>query len=209
MNNNRDHYRFYPAQQLLADLALAVKDTAAADAAYALLEQAPWTDFKLAGRNGQGFSRLAQGDTAGARRIFDEVAGSTTATPEETARKLEGMVGQAECLKAEGKHAEAVQILQTVIDQARAEDSRILALAYVKQGDCLSAANQDLKAAVLAYLHVDVIPSLSAHTDLHAEALYQLAKLWPAVNQPARAAEATAKLEAEYPSSEWAKKLAQ
>lgn len=209
VGNYRDHYRFFPAQLLLGELALATDDAAAAEAAFSLLTTSPWTDYKLAGRNGQGFSQLLRNNVSAARQIFDEVARTTTSTPEETARKLEGMIGQATCLQLENDLPGALQILQQVVEQARAEDTRILAMAYLKQGDCYAADPQQLKAAVLAYLHVDVIPSLAAHGDLHAEALYQLSRLWPAINQPGRGAEATARLEQEYPASEWAKKLAQ
>lgn len=207
LESNRDHYRYYDAQMLLAEMALASKDTLTAETSFALLEQAPWADYQLAGRNGQGYSKLAQGDASGAKAIFDQVAAANTTTPAETARKLDGMLGQADCLAQQSNFPEAIKILNQVVDQATAEDTRVLARAYLKQGDCLAADGQQLKPAVVAYLHVDVIPSLAAHSDLHAEALYQLAKLWPAVGQPARAAEASAKLETEYPNSEWTKKL--
>ena len=206
---NRDHYRFYEAQILLADLALISGDSAQADASYLELEGAPWLDYQLAGQNGQGYSKLNRGDTSGARTIFDKVAQTKGTNPEEEAQRLTGMIGQAECLQEEGKCAEAVKILEQVIDGARAEDSRILARAYLRMGDCLSTDSQNLKSAVLAYLHVDVIPSLAKHGDLHAEALYQLSKLWLAVNQPQRVNDAISKLQTDYPTSEWTKKLAQ
>ncbi|MCA9079574.1 MAG: tetratricopeptide repeat protein [Planctomycetaceae bacterium] len=207
LSANRDHYRYYDAQLLLGQIALSAKDAAAAETAYSLVEQAPWLDYQLAGRNGQANAKLAGGDISGAKSIFDQVASASTTTPAETGRKLEGMLGQAECLKQQNNYAEALTILVQVIDQASAKDTRVLAQAYIKQGDCYLADGQQYKAAVVAYLHVDVIPSLAAHVDLHAEALYQLTKLWPAVDQPARAAEASAKLETEYPNSEWTKKL--
>jgi hypothetical protein len=60
----------------------------------------------------------------------------------------------------------------------------------------------------MSFLHVDVIPSLAQEKDYHAEALYHLAQLWGAVGQPARAAEAAARLEQLYPNSDWARKPA-
>ncbi|MEZ5942066.1 MAG: hypothetical protein R3C18_11785 [Planctomycetaceae bacterium] len=209
VNKYNEHYRYYDAQLLLAELALSANDTAVADTSYMVLEKSPWTDYQLAGKNGQGFSRLAQNDIAGARRVFTEVAQSQAANPEENARRLEGMIGQAECLERESKYDEAVTILNSVVQEARAADSRILALAYLKQGDCLAADGQHVKPAILAYLHVDVIPSLAAHADLHAEALYNLSKLWLAVNQPQRSADASNTLQTNYNTSEWAQKLNQ
>lgn len=206
---NPDSFLYYDCQLMLGDLALRANDTATAEGAYAVLEQAPWPDYQLAGRNGQGFSRLARNDVSGARGVFDSVAAAEAANPSENARRLEGVIGQAECLRRESKYAEAVTLLNQVVEQARAEDSRLLALAYVKQGDCLAADGQQAKAAVVAYLHVDVIPALAANADLHAEALYQLTKLWLAINQPQRSADAVSKLQSEYPTSEWTQKLSQ
>ncbi len=94
-----------------------------------------------------------------------------------------------------------------MIEETTAEDSRINAQAYLKLGDGYVAQGQKNKEAVLAYLHVDVIPALAAHSDLHAEALFRLSKLWPALNQPSRSADAAVKLESDYPNSPWTKQL--
>ncbi|RLS52682.1 MAG: hypothetical protein DWH91_16115 [Planctomycetota bacterium] len=205
---NRDNFRFYEGQALLAEVALRSKDYVAADTAYTSLSTAPWADTKMLGQIGQARAALAQNNLAEAQKIFDTVAVIDAKTPLEAARKQQAMLGQASCLQSEKKYPEAIKILEQVIEQADADESRILAEAYVRQGDCLNALGQNPKEAIMAYLHVDVIPSLASEVDLHAESLYQLSKLWGAVGQPGRVAEATAKLEQLYPTSEWAKKLA-
>lgn len=207
VNDHRDHFRLYEAQHLLGELALAADDTPAADAAFAVLEQAPWPDVQMAGKLGTAKSLLSQGDVAGAKSLFDTVASITPKNASEKARRLEGVLGQAECQQKSGNYDDAVKTLQTVVKETDAGDTRLLAEAYLRQGDCLAADGQRLKEAVIAYLHVDVVPTLAAHGDLHAEALYNLAKLWPAIGQPARAAEATDKLQQDYPESSWTKKL--
>lgn len=204
---NRDFYRFYDAQLMLAETALNAGDTTTADSAYSALQQAPWTDYKLAGQIGSGNTLLARNDVTGAKSIFDSVAATSPKTPAEKARQLEGKLGQAECLQRQNNSDEATKILNTVVDESTSEDTRILAEAYVKLGDGYAAQGQKNKEAILAYLHVDVIPSLAAHSDLHAEALFRLTKLWSAVGQPTRSADAAAKLESDYPNSPWTKQL--
>ena len=204
-SQHRNSYRYYDAQLLLAEVALLANDLGKAEAAYTDLEQSPWLDYQMAAKIGKASVNLAREDILGAKRIFDEVAESKTSTAAEQARKFEAMLGQASCLQQQTGYDEASSILNKIIEETDASQSRVLAEAYMKLGDGYAAQGQNLKAAILAYLHVDVIPSLAAYSDLHAEALYRLSKLWPAVNEINRGADAAAKLEAEYPNSPWLK----
>lgn len=206
-SQNRNSYHYYDVQILLAETALHADDFSQAEAAYSELEASPWLDYQMAAKIGMANIKLAKKDVLEARKIFDEVAASNTSNAAEQARKLEAMLGQASCLQQQTGYDEASTILNKIIDETDANQSRVLAEAYMKLGDGYAAQGQNLKAAILAYLHVDVIPSLAANADLHAEALYKLAKLWPAVNEPNRGADAAAKLEAEYPTSPWLKQL--
>ena len=207
VERHRDHFRFYDAQLLLGEAALAAGDSSVAESAYTSLELAPWQDFQMAAQIGRARVLLGQDDFSGAETLFNQVAEMSVQTPAEQARRLEALLGQTECMQHRQQFSEAAGILQNVIDQTDAGNARLLAEAYVRLGDCHAAEGQEMKRAVLAYLHVDVIPSLAAQTDLHAEALYQLARLWPVIGHPARGAEASAKLEEEYPNSQWTRKL--
>ncbi len=91
-----------------------------------------------------------------------------------------------------------------MLAKCQADDSRLQAEAYLRQGDCYRAQNKE-QDAVLAYLHVDVL--FSAEKSQHAEALFQLTKLFTKLAQPARASEHREKLEGEYPTSDWAKQI--
>ena len=205
---HRENFRFYEAQALLAEVALLAKDTATADASFNSLTQCPWLDTQLAGKNGLARVLLATNNVAGAKAAFDEVVATEVKSPAEVASRLQAMLGQARCLQLDGKLPEAITTLDQVIEQASTQETRILAEAYVRQGDCLVATGKNFQDAILAYLHVDVIPVLAQQNDLHAEALYQLSKLWGTVGKASRGAEASAKLEQLYPKSDWAKKLA-
>ena len=205
---HRENFRFYEAQALLAEVALLAKDTATSDSAFNSLTQCPWLDTQLAGKNGLARVLLASNNVAGAKAAFDEIVATEVKSPAEVASRLQAMLGQARCLQLDGKLPEAITTLDQVIEQASTQETRILAEAYVRQGDCLVATGKNFQDAILAYLHVDVIPVLAQQNDLHAEALYQLSKLWGTVGKASRGAEASAKLEQLYPKSDWAKKLA-
>jgi len=207
VGGQRDNFRFYEAQALLAEVALKTNDAPTADSSFNALTQSPWPDTQMAGKIGLARVLLAGNNVPGAKAGFDEVAALEVKTPAEIARKLQAMLGQARCLQLGSQHAEAITLLDQVIERADAEETRTLGEAYLRQGDSLVALGQSPKDAVLAYLHVDVIPALAEQGDLHAEALYQLSKLWGTVGQAARGAEASAKLEQLYPKSEWTKKL--
>ena len=204
---NRDHYRVYDAQLALGDVGLAGGDYAAAVAAYTSAGTAPWKDVQMAAQIGQGRVLLAQDNVDGAKREFDAVASMPADTPAQKSRRLEGLLGQAGCLQKKEQYGEAIKILDQVIDESTAADSRLQAEAYVRQGDCYVGQGANPKDAIMAYLHVDVIPTLSKEADLHAEALFHLARLWRTAGQDERAREAADALRGQYPESEWAKKL--
>lgn len=207
VGSNRDSFRLYEAQALLAEVALRSNDAPAADASFNSLTQAPWPETQMLGKIGLARVLLAGNNVDGAKAGFDEVAASASTNPLELSRKLQAMLGQVRCLQLGMKHAEAVALLDQIIEQADAEDKRTLAEAYLRQGDSLAALGENPKDAVLAYLHVDVIPALAGESDLHAEALFQLSKLWGTIGQASRGAEASEKLKQLYPNSDWAKKI--
>lgn len=204
---NRDHYRYFEAQQFLGDVALAQADTAAAEAAFEELLRSPWTDLQMAGNIGKGRILFSRDDVSGAKQAFDAVAAAAPKTPAESSRRLEALLGQAKCLQRLSQFAEAAQILDQVIRESAAGDDRLQAEAYLRQGDAYASLGDKTMAAIMAYLHVDVVPALAQQADFHAEALYHLAQLWPAAGHQDRGAEASARLVDSYPNSEWTKKL--
>ena len=206
-NSNRDNYRFFDAQLLLGDLGLATRDFSGAEIAYQSVAAAPWPDYQMAGKIGVARATLGRGDAAKAQTMFNEIAALPTKTPAEESRKLDAMLGQALCLQENKDFPASQKIIDQVIEAATPADSRVQAEAYLRQGDVLQAEGKNPKAAIIAYLHVDVIPEFATERDLHAEALYQLAKLWPAVGEAERGADASSRLKTQYPTSNWTKRL--
>ncbi|MEZ6056284.1 MAG: tetratricopeptide repeat protein [Planctomycetaceae bacterium] len=207
VGRNRAHYRFYRAQLVLGDVALGAGDFVVASDAFTAAAGAPWKDFQMAAQIGTGRSLLLQNNVDGARKEFDAVVAMKPEGVAEKAKRLEAMVGQARCLHAQKKYQEAVDALNTVIDESSAASSRLQAEAYVLQGAAYAQMSGREKDAIMSYLHVDVVPTLTREQDYHAEALYHLVQLYSAINDAPRAGSARAALEVAYGNSQWAKKL--
>ncbi len=208
IEDHADHYRFFDALLLLGDVHLAREETTEAEAVFNRVAAAPWPDYQMAANVALGRAAISRDDIVGARSAYEKVAGMTASGPAEESRKFEALLGLATVLQRENKFKEAAEALNEVILNSSADDTRLQAEAYVRQGDCYAAIGDREKDAVMAYLHLDVIPSLSVEKDLHAEALYHLAKLWPNLGHVDRADLAAGKLQSEYPNSPWTKKLA-
>jgi tetratricopeptide (TPR) repeat protein len=204
VETNRDHYRFYEAQSWLGDVALAADDISAADEAYNSLANSPWVDFQMSGKIGLARVLLSRNDLRGARQGFDEVVNTPVTDNASRERRLEAMIGQARVMQLEEDHEPAINTLAQVIDESTADDTKVQAEAYLRQGSSYQAMGVDPKEAIMAYLHVDVIPALAKESDFHAEALYHLSQLWAQIGDTARATDASERLRALYPNSEWA-----
>lgn len=202
---NPDNFRVFEAQQFLGQILLAKQDFTAARSAFESLNQAPWSDYKLSASVNLGRVLMAENKLDEATQAFDGAIAAAGSSPADVSRKYEAMVGKARALIAQNKESDALTSLTEVVDKASPDESAMLAEAYVLQGNCLQSANKP-KEAVLAYLHVDVL--FAREAAYHAEALYNLTKLWKVVLQPDRSLEAQAKLEGTHPNSEWTKKLA-
>jgi predicted negative regulator of RcsB-dependent stress response len=208
LGSNRDHYQTFDAQLLLGDLSLSAGDFAAATQAFTTASTAPWKDYQMAAQVGQGRVLLAQNQLDAAKREFDAVAAVSPEGDAQKSRRLEGLLGQARCLRQQEQWPAAIKILDEVINLSSVANTRLQAEAYVLQGDCYVGSGANPKQAIMAYLHVDVIPSLSREADLHAEALFNLARLWKQVGgADERARDAADALREQYGESPWAKKL--
>lgn len=203
-SSHAEHFRYYELLTHLVRLYLIKKDYEKAQEVVDAMGEAPWEEYRLAAQISAARIRLAQHDVDGALAAFDAVINAPAEGPKTTARRYEAMLGKASCLQALQESADAVQTLERIIDEASADETAILAEAYLRQGDCLQSAGRH-KEALIAYLHVDVLfPQESAH---HAEALFHLSHLWERDGKPDRAADAAARLQQRYGKSEWAGKL--
>jgi tetratricopeptide (TPR) repeat protein len=199
-----DSYHFLEASEVLGDLFIAVKKTDEALKSYAALEQAPWTDMKMRGGVAKGRALQASDKYVDALAAFEGVlkqAGDASGDMVET-QKQAALVGKASCLAETGKAAEGIKLLEEVIAKADPEQVELHAQAYNALGNCYRKSKND-KAALMAYLHVDVL--YNSNPAAHAEALANLKDLWKSVGNAERSAQAEQVLLERYANSRWAK----
>ena len=202
--SNESNFRYYESLEHLSRAYVAQKKVAEARTIYGLLSQAPWPDYKAGVQIAEARARLITGDVDGAQASFEAIIAAPATEPEQQRRRQEALLGKVACLQAKKQHEEAVKLLDEFILDLPVDATAAQAEAYLRQGDSLRAVGKG-KAALLAYLHVDML--FAQEESLHAESLYQLAQLWPTVGHPDRAAEAVSRLQSRYPNSEWTKRL--
>lgn len=201
-----EHIRYYDSMLLLSQLQLLAKDSAGVRATTETLKKSPWSELRLAALIAEARVEVTEGKLDEAIASFEAAAKAAGQSPAEVARKYEAMLGQARGLLLKSKFDDSLKILDVVTDKGPVEDTAIQAEAYVLQGEALlGLGNSRNKDAALAFLHVDVL--FSKEGEFHAEALYQLSRVWKQLQHPERSADAAAKLVQNYPNSEWRKKL--
>ncbi len=200
----REHYRHFEAVQLLGELYLAKQDLIRAMTAFEAYGKAPWKEAKLKSKVQLARLKIADKKYDDAVSLYDSVLGDAADGSAESAQKQEALLGKARVLILQQKPADALKMLDEVILAADGDEVALNAEAFLRKGDCLREMGKD-KDAVLDYLRVDLL--FSAAKPQHAEALYQLAKLWAKVGHPERADDARDRLTESYPNSEWAGRL--
>ncbi len=199
---NKTNFRYLEATLLEASLHAIKKDAAAGQALLQEVQQSPVKGYQLQAGVDLGRLLLASGDAAGAESSFQDVISKSKGDVSASAALYDGMLGLALGLKQQNKTDEAIKTLDEVISAEKPSPAtRTLAEAWLRKGDCLRQKNQ-AKAALMAYLHVDVL--YSGEPVQHAEALKRLSELWTPAGHEDRAIDATTRLTERYPNSQWA-----
>lgn len=199
LNANKNSYHYLNAQMLFGDLAGAAGKPQAAQQAYkAVAQAAPWPDYRARAAVALGRSYLSEGKVSDASKMFQVALSTPDTVPGVQAQKLAATLGEARCLAANKKQAEATDMIQTVIKQADPEDNELLAEAYNALGSSYRASDRP-KDALLAFLHVDLVYFNSPQN--HIEALQNLVELWNEQQMPERSQEAAQVLRDRYKRS--------
>ncbi|MEX0818226.1 MAG: tetratricopeptide repeat protein, partial [Pirellulaceae bacterium] len=201
---NPTSFHFFEAAELLGDLAVSLESYDGAAKYYgALADKAPWPDYKMRGAVLKARALMRKGDFAGALSEFEAVIGSRVDTPEAMQQKLLAQAGKASCLAGTGSPEEGIAIAEEIITKNSPENnSELFGRTYNALGASYLKAGKP-KEALMAYLHVDVL--FYAHPEVHAEALYNLSKLWLTLKKQDRADSARNLLTDRYAGSVWAK----
>lgn len=201
-----DNYHALTANLILGDLLVAAGRFDNAKEYYKVAQDAPFPEYKI--RAGVALGRALAG-----QQKFDEaltqfesvlpLTGQAAGAGADTQLQA-AVLGKATCLAATGKPDEGIQLVEQVIAKLPPEAPDLYAQAYVTLGNCYVKKPNSAKAALLAFLHIDLL--YSANTQAHAEALYNLTRLWNELGRADRATESLVLLKERYPNSSWASK---
>ncbi|WP_254512697.1 tetratricopeptide repeat protein [Anatilimnocola floriformis] len=196
-------FHFYEAAELLGDMAMSNGRYDLAVRYFTPLSKAAAEDVQMRANNNMARALVGQKKFAEAITAYDAVLGGTLVTQEAQNQKLLATVGRAGCLGETGKPEDGIKILDEIIAKNDPEDARLFSRTYNALGTCQMKAGRN-KEALLAFLHTDVM--YSGESEAHAEALYNLVKVWTALNKGERAAQARATLKDRFAGSIWATK---
>ncbi|WP_417732416.1 tetratricopeptide repeat protein [Rosistilla oblonga] len=195
-------HHFFAAAEMLGDLAVALGKYPEAIKYYgAISAQAPWPEYKMHAVMLEARALMAQKDFANAEKKFASLANATASTAETKRQQLLAQVGVARCQAETQSPEAAIAAIQKLVADNDESDAELFGRAYNALGACYLKANKP-KEALMAYLHVDVL--FYAQPEIHAEALYQLSKLWEQVKKTDRANAARNLLNDRYAGSRWA-----
>jgi tetratricopeptide (TPR) repeat protein len=203
VKKNPNSYHFFEAAQLLGDLAMTLENYDNALRYYGAIAKAPWPDYAQRAALFEAGAMAAAGKSAEAKARYESVVASPLDTPESIRNKTFAAIGLAVCQAEAGAPDQGIASLNEVIAKNDPQDTELFGTAYNALGRCQLKANRP-KEALLAYLHTDLL--FYAKPDLHAEALYNLSKLWTTLNKSDRAQNARNTLVERYAGSVWAKK---
>ena len=197
-------FHFYEACQLLGDLSIALKQYDKATPFYNVLGNSKFPDFKMRANVLLGRAAQAQDKHDQALAKFDEVLSATSDTAEGQRQSLSATLGKAVSLAATDKVDDAVKLVGTVIEKAEPEEVDLNARANNALGSCFLKAGKT-KEALRSFLKTHLL--YNGSPEAHAEALANLAQLWPKLGKDDRAQEALQMLKERYPGSVWAGKV--
>jgi predicted negative regulator of RcsB-dependent stress response len=195
-------FRSIEATLLLADL-LVEQDAERAINLLKQVQQSGLTGFELQAGVTLGDILLRNGNADDALAAFDDVVERSKGNPAAISAYCEGQLGRSRCLRLQSNPDQAVALLDQLIAEVSDERPTVLARAWNCIGDC-QRDNNNKKAALMAYLHVDVLYATASAE--HAESLYWLATLWKSVGHPERGVDARSRLQTQYANSQWAQR---
>jgi Flp pilus assembly protein TadD len=201
-DNGKTHH-LYEISELLGELEMSAGRPDQAARYFNVLTTAKSADTKALGDYRMGEVQLSQGKHAEAKVLFQKLIAANSTSPEMVRLKYLAEVGLAVSDNLAGNSQEALTKLDGLAQQLDSTDQPLFARINNARGACYAALGKT-NQALLSYLQTDLLFFTDGET--HAEALYHLTQLWPKAGQPARAAEAKARLSSQYASSTWANK---
>ena len=194
VRNNADSWHYYEANRLLGRILIAMEDPTNAKSFFENLQKAPWPDVKVEGSIALANLLLNEGNVDDAEKAYNDVLAVEDA-PGVDRQKASARIGLAKIASFRKEYDSSKALFQEVIDSSNPDDTDLQAALYNAMGEAAERAG-DPKAAIVAFLHVDLLYSTASAE--HISALRHLAKLWKQQLRDDRAAEALTILRERY-----------
>ena len=196
-----DSLHLYPALEVMGQLLIAVNKPDLAADEFAKLARAESPQVKIGGLFHQGQALILSGKLDQAKRAFESIATIDATDDASMQSKLLAQAELAKVLALQGDPQAGQEIVDKIIANESADNSELFAYAYNALGTCHLKAGRLMDAA-LAFLHTQLLyPNVP---EPHAEALFQLTKIWPQLEFTDRADRARQLLKSRYRNSYWA-----
>jgi len=202
ITNSTNSFHYLKACELMGDICVTLGKFADAQKYYAKLGQAPWPDYKIRAQVALGRSYLSQNNATAADNAYDEALNIDTPGELADAQRTAARIGKARCMILAGKTDMALRSLNQILDQTEEKQTEINAMAYNALGTALRKAGKP-KEAILAFLHVHL--AYYTQSDLDAEAVANLEKLFTETHKPNHSRDMREILDEKYKNSRWAK----
>ncbi len=196
----------WPMRERLGRLLSVIGRPDLAQAEYAKLAEAASDEYRMKGSFYVGLSQLASGDGEGAGKSMAAVLAANVTGDDAEQIKSRAMALQARAIALTGDTQSARQMAEKLVAEQNPDNSALFAEIYNTIGYC-HFQEGNLKAAVLAYLHTDLL--FFNQPEAHAEALWYLSQIWPKLDKQDQGWEAQETLKRLYRNSVWAAKLQQ
>ena len=202
--DQKSSFHYYEAVELFGDLAASVGGFDKAAESYREVGNAPWPEYKNRAAVLEAGALVGSGDHVAALAKYEMVAALPPSNEQMRTLIAQALAGKARCLGATGQADQGLKLAEKIIkDNDPKTQQKVMAQAYNAQGVCF-LANDRPQDALIAYLHTSEL--FYQDPDTHAEALYQLSKLWDVVKKSGEANRARGLLRERYGDSVWAKK---
>ena len=151
---------------------------------------------------GQMLNQL--GKHAEAKASFEAIIALEDNSPTTLTYKLLAKSEQARSMGLGGDTDAAIKANEEIIRIENSDNKRLFAHLYNSLGTLYLKAGK-LKEAARAFMHTELL--FASEMEPHSEALYNLAQIWPKLEQTDRANLARETLRTRYSNSYWAGKL--
>ena len=204
VKSNSDSYRLVPTVELYAQLLMANGKMQQAQKEFNKLTKSQWPTYERRGHFFEGETLIHQDNLAGASKSYQTLASLSDNSIEARQYKLLADCQLAKISAMQGKVEPAIATLEKIIQVENADNTQLFACAYNALGTCYLKTG-DIKKACRSFLHTELL--FSTESDAHAEALYNLTKIWPQLKKTDRANQARELLVSRYRNTIWASKL--